>query len=99
MVNTHTAIPTHGKADRKETRGTKKEERTRQQGKTQWCSGITCVLAKLRAHYPEHQQGKKEKKRQERQSNRTTHPTAIPTHTQTTTAIQYQHNPNTKTLH
>lgn len=58
MVDTHR----HSKHRRKtrtgeERRGTEKKRQQREQI-TQWCSGITCVLAKLRAHYPEHQQQK-----------------------------------------
>lgn len=82
MVNTHTAIPTHRKARRE------REDKVRE---TQWCSGITCVLAGLRAHYPEHHNKKKEKEKEEEEEeeektrnselrqNTTHHPTtAIP---------------------
>lgn len=47
---------------------TKEEKTTR---KTQWCSGITCVLAELRAHYPEHhQQRETEEDREEDREDR-----------------------------
>ena len=50
-------------------RGTKKgEERGNTTRETQWCSGITCVLAGLRAHYPEHQH--KEEEEEEEEENR-----------------------------
>ena len=41
----------------------RQDETTRE---TQWCSGITCVLARLRAHYPEHQHKKKKRKKSKR---------------------------------
>nr|DAV31920.1 MAG TPA: hypothetical protein [Caudoviricetes sp.] len=55
-----------------ERRGTKKgeeqerrEEKRNNRPETQWCSGITRVLARLRAHYPEHQH--KNKRREDRE--------------------------------
>ena len=65
----------------------KKKMRRKQNNKeTQWCSGITCVLAKLRAHYPEHQQQKKKGEGEEEEESKPTHHT--PFHpTQTITAI------------
>lgn len=60
MVNHTPPFQTQkGGARRKARNG---EERT-QQRETQWCSGITCVLARLRAHYPEHQHKEEEGKR------------------------------------
>ena len=65
----------------------KKEDKTKEDKannkKAQWCSGITCVLAWLRAHYPEHQHKKEEKERKtERQDKQrelhTHHTAAIP---------------------
>ena len=83
MVDTP-AIPTHTKADAEERRGAeqkkreekrRKERRREDNKKTQWCSGITCVLAGLRAHYPEHQHKEEEENREKRKtSNETTHP-------------------------
>ena len=80
MVN-HTP-PFHnnrkGAARRKTGNRENREENTTRE--TQWCSGITCVLAKLRAHYPEHQQQRgRERQREEkrRRDHTLTHP-AIP---------------------
>ena len=70
----------------------KTEEKTRQEKtklttrETQWCSGITCVLAGLRAHYPEHQHKEEKKEREtgrqdkqrELHTHHTHHTTAIP---------------------
>ena len=72
------------------------KEKRRQQG-TQWCSGITCVLAGLRAHYPEHQheerkRGRKEERKKGRKEEKRNH--APFSHT---TAIPQRHNPVTKT--
>ena len=57
-----------------------REERT-QQGNTM-VFGITCVLAGLRAHYPEHQhkEEREEEERERKMNNETTlqTPTAIP---------------------
>lgn len=52
------------------------------QTKTRGVCCVTCVLAKLRAHYPEHQHKKKEKEegKTNEETTHTTH-TAIPTHT------------------
>nr|DAY28449.1 MAG TPA: hypothetical protein [Caudoviricetes sp.] len=66
MVNHPAAIPTKGKTGHEERRGAqerrREDETTRE---TQWCSGITCVLAKLRAHYPEHQHEEEEEEEEE----------------------------------
>lgn len=48
----------------------REDETTRE---TQWCSGITCVLAELRAHYPEHQH-EEEKRKTERRGRQSTRP-------------------------
>ena len=69
VVNTH-RHSNKRKTDGEERRGTEKrrENKTsKQQDKqttreTQWCSGITCVLAGLRAHYPEHHEQKRRRK-------------------------------------
>ena len=63
MVNTHTAIPLIERRGQ-ERRGRKRRDNTEQE--QQWCSGITCVLAGLRAHYPEHQQTKRKRKKRRR---------------------------------
>nr|DAY13909.1 MAG TPA: hypothetical protein [Caudoviricetes sp.] len=60
MVNLSTAIPTE------ERRGEKREHN---EG-TQWCSGITCVLAELRAHYPEHHQQERRRRKRKRKRKR-----------------------------
>nr|DAD86918.1 MAG TPA: hypothetical protein [Siphoviridae sp. ctio73] len=44
----------------------RREKRRREDKETQWCSGITCVLAGLRAHYPEHRTTKRKRKRKRR---------------------------------
>ena len=60
----------------------KGEERRREHNKgTQWCSGITCVLAELRAHYPEHQHKEEEEEEDKQRElhtprHSTTHNTA-----------------------
>ena len=84
MVTPPTAIPNDRKAEQQ--RKARSEEKKKKQNKqgTQWCSGITCVLAGLRAHYPEHQHKKKkeerrgearrsEEKKTEKTSDETTH--------------------------
>ena len=52
--------------------GSRTEQKKRRQDnrETQWCSGITCVLAGLRAHYPEHQHTKEEKGRERKRRKR-----------------------------
>ena len=59
-----------------ERRKTREENTTRE---TRWCSGITCVLAGLRAHYPEHQH-KEEERKTERRGRQTTRPHPPPFH-------------------
>lgn len=62
---THTAIQHRRKAgeeERREVQKKRREDKTTR--KTQWCSGITCVLAELRAHYPEHQQQEEEEEKE-----------------------------------
>ena len=66
MVNHPPPFQQRKSAEKKKGGGSRTEEKTRQQGKTQWCSGITCVLAGLRAHYPEHQHTRKKKKRKKK---------------------------------
>ena len=62
----------------------REKRKTREHNKrTRWCSGITCVLAELRAHYPEHhnkEEEEEEDKEKRKTSNEATHPppTAIP---------------------
>ena len=75
---------------------TKQSNTTR---KTQWCSGITCVLAKLRAHYPEHHNKEEEKERETRktrQATRTTHPSP---HRHSTTHNTIRQNKTRQDLH
>ena len=72
MVNHPPPFQTMEKRDTKKG-GKRKREHTR---KTQWCSGITCVLAELRAHYPEHQHKRKrgrEEKEEDKQQDNTHH--------------------------
>ena len=40
----------------------------------QWCSGITCVLAQLRAHYPEHHQQERWRRKRRRRRRQTKRP-------------------------
>ena len=91
MVNTHRHSDNR-KAGHEEGRGAKRreDETTR---KTQWCSGITCVLAGLRAHYPEHQHKKEEEEKEEdrekrKTSNKTTHPHTTHRHSTTHNTTQ-----------
>ena len=93
--------------------GGRREEKRReskQQGETQWCSGITCVLAGLRAHYPEHQQQERQRKkrrkdREKRKTNEeTTHPFCTPppfhkTAQQDNTHITLKHTPPSRFPH
>ena len=62
------AIPTQEEDERWRKARSGREKRRREEEKTnnretRWCSGITCVLAWLRAHYPEHQQQERKRKR------------------------------------
>nr|DAL05770.1 MAG TPA: hypothetical protein [Caudoviricetes sp.] len=79
MVTTHTAIQVAERRGAKKTEKGKDKRNKQRKERTQWCSGITCVLAKLRAHYPEHQKREEEKKDEEtRQETRHPPTTAIP---------------------
>lgn len=60
--------------------GQRRENTTRQ---TQWCSGITCVLAGLRAHHPEHQQERQKRKRRRQRRQATRPHTRTPRHSTT----------------
>ena len=71
MVN-HTPPFHNNRKDGARRKAVNRKERT-QQGNT-WCSGITCVLAKLRAHYPEHQQQKRQREKRRRQRRQATRP-------------------------
>ena len=85
--------PFHNNRKGEARRKTRRKEKRKRQNKqmTQWCSGITCVLAGLRAHYPEHQHNKKRKtERKEDKQRYLPHTTANPN---TTT----QHNKTTHT--
>ena len=62
---TPAAIPIVERRGAKKGEEDEEEERTNNRG-TQWCSGITCVLAGLRAHYPEHQHEEKEGREEDR---------------------------------
>ena len=82
-----------------------REEKRNNRPKTQWCSGITCVLARLRAHYPEHQHKEEEEEEEEedrekrKTSNETSHPhtTPPPFHNpQHSTTRQHAHHPETR---
>lgn len=79
------AIPTKEKRMVKKSGEQSREEKTKLTTReTQRCSGITCVLARLRAHYPEHQH--KRKKKTKRRGRQTTRPhTPTPTHRHSTT--------------
>ena len=72
----------------------RRHERGQDNKKIRWCSGITCVLAKLRAHYPEHQQQRGGKDRKRKTNNKTTHPHTLPPHPRHSTT---QHNKTTHT--
>lgn len=94
MVNTHR----HSNKRKTEERGKAGSGREKRQGdrgtkETQWCSGTTCVLAGLRAHYPEHQQhkdkGRQRKTKEDRKTRRQGRERS--SHT-TTTAIPQPHN-------
>jgi hypothetical protein len=58
------------KAVHKEKRRAEEKRITAGRERTQWCSGITCVLAKLRAHYPEHQHKEEEEQEEEQEERR-----------------------------
>ena len=99
MVNTHRYSKTEErrrakKGEERRSRGTNMEERT------QWCSGITCVLAELRAHYPEHQHKEEERKRKtEKTGNSETRQGTVKQdretpHTITSAALQWDHHAN-----
>ena len=81
MVNTPTAIPTKRKAGHRRKAGREREEKKTSNKKTQWCSGITCVLAELRAHYPEHQTTKRKRTEEKERRRQHTHTTAPPPNT------------------
>ena len=68
MVN-HTPPFHNNRKDgvRRKTEEAREEEKRTTGRKTRWCSGITCVLAKLRAHYPEHQHKEEEERKRRRQ--------------------------------
>ena len=72
----------HSTAERRagEARGREEEQQQQEERETQWCSGITCVLAELRAHYPEHQHKEKEEEEEDktRQDKTSDDPPAIP---------------------
>nr|DAO84562.1 MAG TPA: hypothetical protein [Caudoviricetes sp.] len=59
------------KADGEKEEKKRTKNKTRHTRGTQWCSGTTCVLAELRAHYPEHHNKEKERKRIEANTHHT----------------------------
>ena len=67
----------------RKTRREEKDKTNKEKRKTQWCSGITCVLAGLRAHYPEHQHREEEKRKRKRKRTLLSPPshTALPPNT------------------
>ena len=68
MVNHHRhSKHTEERRKSEERRGVEEKRRGEDSKGTCWCSGITCVLAGLRAHYPEHQHKRKDKTRQDKQ--------------------------------
>ena len=89
MVNTHR----HSTAERRDEERRGKEEDKTTRG-TRWCSGITCVLAELRAHYPEHQHKKKQKRRRTETKH---HTTVAPRHS--TTLNQHHYPTMTQSCH
>ena len=72
MVNHTPPFQTRGKTGEERRGAGRREQTTIGRKETQWCSGITCVLAELRAHYPEHQHEEEEEEEDERQDH--THP-------------------------
>ena len=72
MVNHTPPFQTRGKTGEERRGAGRGEQTTIGRKETQWCSGITCVLAELRAHYPEHQHEEEEEEEDERQDH--THP-------------------------
>ena len=80
MVNPH-RHSSGRKAMHKERRDAEKKRRKQNDKGTQWCSGITCVLAGLRAHYPEHQRKRRrEEKEEEEKTGKTSNETMPPSH-------------------
>lgn len=76
----------------------RREEKTSNKG-TQWCSGITCVLAWLRAHYPEHQHKEEEEEEEEERdrTRETSDETTHPSHHRPSTMTQPCHKDTTPT--
>ena len=71
MVNPHRHSTITGKVRHEERREKRREDKTKQTtSETQWCSGITCVLAELRAHYPEHQHKERQRRKKEEDKTR-----------------------------
>ena len=62
MVGTHRHSNKRKSSERRKAGSRREEEQAIGREGTQWCSGITCVLAELRAHYPEHQHKEEDKK-------------------------------------